>query len=242
MNRDKIMDYLYGEMEQSERLEFEKILTNDHNLQAELQGFKQIRSFLGESKDLIPQPINMVVKTTSTPRRISPWWAVAASLLVLMLAGKILDFRIESHESHLVIGFGPMEMDHENLHTDTDEKYASLQNSIESLRNQLASQQIPSELLESKNVSYTDNQKLAGWIVNAVKQEQSSFEDRLANKILEDQQIYIQGVAQDLMQFWDEQRKNDLQAINSGMQQLVQLLQVPTQDLAQFVNNTQQNY
>ena len=247
MNKENILDYLYGEMDLQARLEFEKKLQNDAALQSELRELQQVRAFLGQSKDIAPNPINMVVNTTHTTRKLSRWWAIAASLLILVVAGKMLDLRIESSGSHLVVGFGPLQSENTTSPEIMKAQYASLQQAITDLQKQISTQAEPR--LQSSMVSETDlseqsqqNQKLAGWIVNAVKQEQSMLENRLSNKILEDQQVYMQGVAQDLMRYWNEQRKDDLQMISTSMQSLVQALQLQPQDLAQFVNNTQQNY
>ena len=75
-----------------------------------------------------------------------------------------------------------------------------------------------------------------------VDKEHATTENRLAAKILEDQQISMQSMAQGLISYWDEQRKKDLQMINSGLENLVQAIQMNSQDLTQFVNNTQYNY
>lgn len=242
MNRERILDYLYDEMTPDLREEFERELRNNAKLQSELRELQEVRSFLSHSTDQVAQPIEMVVKPVTPVRRISRWWAIAASLLLLIAAGKMLDLKVRSQGSGLVIGFGDLEQPDQSINDDLKVQYAQLQGAIQSLQEQLNSYGAPGGDTDVKPVSLSENQKLAGWIVNAMKQEQTSLESRLANKILEDQQVYIQGVAQDLMNYWNEQRKNDLQMINNGMQQLVQALQLPSQDLAQFVNNTQQNY
>lgn len=242
MNRDRILEYLYDEMNPSSKREFETELLNNPKLKKELEELTQVRTFLAQSQDQRPQPLELVVNPVRTTRRISRWWAIAASLLMLIVAGKTFDFRVQTQGSNLVVGFGPYTASEELKSNEQQEQYAKLRSAINDLQKQVSAYAIPSDDATVAPVSLSENQKLAGWIVSAMKQEQSNLESRLANKILEDQQIYMQGVAQNLMNYWNEQRKNDLQMINSGMQQLVQALQLPPQDLAQFVNNTQQNY
>ena len=75
-----------------------------------------------------------------------------------------------------------------------------------------------------------------------MEEQQSTLESRLSNQMLEDQQLYIQSIAQDLIRYWDEQRQNDLEVINDGLQNLAQSIQFSNNDLVQLVNNPRQNY
>lgn len=243
MNKARILDYLYGEMSAVEQKNFEAQLQQDSVLRKEVEELRQVRTFLAGSVDEVPEPITLMINTPPKVKKLSRWWAIAASLLILVVGAKLLNFRVESNASHLVMGFGPMNLAQPTTSPDLQKQYVQLEKAINKLQTQLTGYDlIPPDNETVQPVTLSENQKLAGWIVKTIREEQSGLENRLANKILEDQQMYIQGVAQDMMQYWNEQRKTDMQAINNGMQQLVQLLQLPPQDLAQFVNNTQQNY
>ncbi|MBK8502287.1 MAG: hypothetical protein IPL46_08790 [Saprospiraceae bacterium] len=244
MNREKILDYLYGEMAPDEKVVFEKTIAINAVLQKEIDEFQMVREYLGQSKDQTGSPIQMVVNAPVRRNLWNRWWTVAASLLLLLMAGKFLDLRVTIDQHQLSIGYGNLQSVSVDPNLELQQQYVMLGKSLGDLQSQLASYQEmvshPEQTLPSGQK--VDMRELAKMVGNMVEKEQETTENRLAEKILEDQQIAIQSMAQGLIRYWDEQRKNDLQMINTGMENLVRAVQMNSQDLTQFVNNTQQNY
>ena len=128
-------------------------------------------------------------------------------------------------------------------------EYQELKSGIESLKGQLAAYQLQQKNekdTEPKYVSSTSSQHEQNQLVQLIQKtltdQQSTLETRLSNQLLEEQQIYIQSIAQDLIRYWDDQRQNDLEAINDGLQNLAQSIKFSNNDLVQLVNNPRQNY
>jgi hypothetical protein len=244
MNREKILDYLYGEMTSGEKVQFERSIAENGELRKEIDEFQLVREYLGRSKDHTISPLQMVVKAPVSRNIWNQWWAVAASLLLLLMTGKLLNLRVSVDQSQLSIGYGKVHAAQVNPPIELQEQYVKLEKSLGDLQEQLASYQEmtkePAQTLPSGHA--IDMGYLTKMVGNMVDKEREVKESRLAEKILEDQQISMQSMAQGLIRYWDEQRKNDLQMINSGLENLVQAIQMNSQDLTQFVNNTQQNY
>lgn len=113
----KLMDYLYGEMEPGEKIEFEEKLSEDEDLRKEYETLSSVRQELDILKD------KEVMESFSTWRKPrSPYWfgegskrkmvvfrpitAVAASLVILMLFGYLTNFSVSLNEQGLLLGFG----------------------------------------------------------------------------------------------------------------------------------------
>ncbi len=246
MNNEKLLDYLYGEMSDTEKSDFEKKLALDAHLKNDLEEMQLVRKYLKQSRDQTPQPVKLVVEQPPVRYRFSRWWAVAASLLLLMMAGKLLDLRISLSDQQLVLSYGaapqPENLPYEML----ARQYTDLTKSLDDLKEQFVafdgSQLSHIENIRAVDKSSFDAETLTRSFTATLENQQAGLENRVASKILEEQQIFMQAVAQDLMRYWDEQRKNDLNIINEGMRNLAQSIQLSQQDLAQFVNNTHQNY
>jgi len=112
----ELLDYLYGEMTADEKVEFERKLSEDSDLQKELDALNSVRQELDKLKDKeVMEPFSTWGKSRSSgwfgsnyKRRIivfRPITAVAASLLILMIVGFITNFSISLNEKGLYLGF-----------------------------------------------------------------------------------------------------------------------------------------
>src|SRR5689334_22963566 len=105
------MAFLYGELEGAEKEKMEQYLLTNAEARLEFERFKQLRSMMGKVKDkeVIAPPIFVGDSKQryfwSTPyfKTIS---SIAASLLVIMLVGKMIDLRISTAGHELKISFG----------------------------------------------------------------------------------------------------------------------------------------
>jgi hypothetical protein len=244
MNKEKLLDYLYDEMTEPEKSAFENELVQDSALKKELEEMQMVRGYLKRSQDEISAPVKLVINRPKVRYLRSRWWTIAASLLVLLIAGKLMNLRISLSDQQLLLSYGPVQSEN-TAPGELMESHADLVRTVNQLKEQIAIYGQSMEAItvrEPANQAHQpDNEILVSMLRNSLA-EQKGLENRVAGKILEDQQKYIQAVAQDLIRYWDEQRKNDLRIINEGMQNLVQSIQYGQEDLTQFVNNTYQNY
>lgn len=106
MNKEeRLIAYLYGEMETEERLAFEKELESDPDLRAELGSFQETQSCLQELPDIQPKATILSLGTTTSFdwRRWGTRLAVAASFLLLL---GLTNARMEFSDGSFVIAFG----------------------------------------------------------------------------------------------------------------------------------------
>lgn len=113
-NRD-LMDYLYGEMTYAQKKEFEAQMATDENLRLEYEALKGVR------KELSRLEGTGIMEPTGIWRNGQPGWidnrtsrshsflwsfmAVAASIVMLLIAGYLTSFSLTVNNQGLQIGF-----------------------------------------------------------------------------------------------------------------------------------------
>lgn len=103
MNKqDRLMDYLYGELDEAARRRFEEELAADPALRAELEDFRRVRQFLGALPDVRPQPA-LVTLPAPAWKKWGLRVAVAAGLLLLL---SLLHPRLEVSPGGMVLSLG----------------------------------------------------------------------------------------------------------------------------------------
>lgn len=106
-----LMAYLYGELEATEAEKVQTYLQQNPEALAKLQGFGNVRELMGQvqNKEVIAPPIFM------GDDNVRPLWqstyframvGIAASLLFLMVAGRLLGTEINYQQGELKISFG----------------------------------------------------------------------------------------------------------------------------------------
>jgi hypothetical protein len=111
-----MMAYLYGELEGSEKEKFEQFLLKHEEARAELEKLKGLRSVLSyvEDKEVLAPPIfidnqnskrNLFFQSTPFKTIIG----IAASLLLLLMVGKMTDTRIQFSGNEFKMSFGEVE-------------------------------------------------------------------------------------------------------------------------------------
>lgn len=121
--QNRMMDYLYDEMNPQQKKEFEAFLQTRPELQMELEELAQTRQFLQSAPSEIP-PHKLVImpsseKITGTPpvhkESSSAWrlnqavktvFAVAASILIVMIGASISDLKMGITEAGFYLTFG----------------------------------------------------------------------------------------------------------------------------------------
>jgi len=118
LNR-KLIDYLYGEMNNSEKKEFEELLKKDSELRKEMEELQKMRSDLSllEEKEVM-EPFSIWGGTKSNwlkgrERRqsimLNPITAIAASLVLLMFVGYATNFSVSINSSGFQLSFNKTE-------------------------------------------------------------------------------------------------------------------------------------
>lgn len=99
--KDRLMDYLYGEMSDSERQAFESWLATQPEVGRELEALRQTRQQLQAAAPIAP-----VVRLAPPPRLRTGGWQRVAAVALLVLALWAFNFRADYHDGRLSLQFG----------------------------------------------------------------------------------------------------------------------------------------
>ena len=126
--KERLIDYLYGEMTEAERREFEELLSQDEEMRAEWNALQQTRSRLAELPEIRPEA---TVVTIEAPRpRWSKWgWRAGAAAAVLLLLS-LLNPRLEIGSNGLVLALGAPAPAETNAPTTDEASMANLQEQL----------------------------------------------------------------------------------------------------------------
>jgi hypothetical protein len=236
MDNNKIMDYLYGEMSEEEKSQFEIKMREDDALKREVESINEVRSFLQEHKD---EPLPSTTTIVEKPARIyhfSKWWAIAASLLLLLIAGKVLDFRVKTGDGQLVMGFGPIE---ENAVIEpiqpgfTAEQLEGILVSFkDEIRSELDKQ---AELMVQSDQKISDQRDEMNRWMNQVQLDQSQLAEALWNAYDSDKNLFTTRLVNDFIKYNETQRQEDLEMINKGFSDLARMIKMNIDPAAHLV-------
>lgn len=271
--RIKLMEYLYGEMSTEKRLAFEKELETDPELKKEMNELKQIRSGLSwlEDKEVM-EPFFLSGRPRSNGwtrpfgRRafimFKPYVAIAAMLILVLIVGYLVNFRITYGDNGLYMGFDQATPQQEQSLT-RDEVLNLVKNEIAGnnalIMNRLESTE---EDLNTRFASLQQEQKqtpevrLADQVVTQdeldqyyqlVRDSNAALIENFLQTSTEQQQEYFQAVLTQFSDYLREQREEDLRLIRRSIVSLKesqdQQKQETEQILTTLINNvnTQNN-
>lgn len=238
MKKEQIVDFLYEEMSEQEKIDMLSSLESNTQLSQKIAELQDVRSFLQTSKD-IPVLTEVPVPTPKPSRSIfrSRWWAIAASLLVLLVAGKLLDIRLTWDERQLSMGFGEYK-DRSVSQLETQQQLATLQATLVSLQERLDAQEevVPVQKEANDSIDNETYERLLASLQQTIRNENQTLKQNLAEQIQSEQNAHVENLLSNVMDYWDAQRREDLKMINDGIMNLAGALNVPTNDLAQNVN------
>ena len=121
------MAYLYGELEEDERRQFDQYILQNPEAQIELEKFRNLRSVLSsvEDKEVIAPPIVIGGETAANGNGRQLFWSspylraiasIAASLLLIILVGKLTgaEITVTNREFRLSFGTTPTPVKEQN--------------------------------------------------------------------------------------------------------------------------------
>ncbi len=238
MKKEQIVDFLYEEMSDQERIDMLSSLESNTQLSQKIAELEDVRSFLQTSKDVTVQA-EVPIPTPKRSRSIlhTRWWAIAASLLLLLVAGKLLDVRVTWDERQFSMGYGE-EQEDAGGQLAMQQQLATLQTALASLQEKLDAQEAiaPVQTVDTESIDDKTYQKLLASLQQTIRNENLTLKQNLAEQIQSEQNAHVESLLSNVMDYWDAQRREDLKMINDGILNLAGALNVPTNDLAQNVN------
>ncbi|MDH3649472.1 MAG: hypothetical protein OEQ53_07295 [Saprospiraceae bacterium] len=244
MNDRDWIDYLYGEMTEEDVSKFEERMDSDPVAQKKLESFRQMRFLMHQHEDVKPTGTPMIV--VQQPKSWLRWTAIAASLLVLLVAGRLLDFRVSVDDGLIQLSYGQAHEAKPNesvILAQLNEQKNEWQSSINMLRSdlQLAMQQMQANSTDQPTTKFADYRYVESALHDLQGQNQQ-MADQLVESLRREQNENTEALINDLLRYWDEQRKADLQLVNDGLQNLAQSIQLSSDTYAQLIQQPFENY
>jgi hypothetical protein len=270
-----LMAYLYDELSGEEKNVVERYLKENPTAMKDLESLRHLRKMLStmEDKEVIAPPI---VMEDSNQRFLwnAPYFktvmSIAASLLLLMVAGKLLDVQVNYGNKQVSFSFGmPVQevvtpaasglsaeevqkMINSSMQQNNHVVQASLQESQEkvdaSISKNLAmnSAKINNLVQQAARASQDEIRQFVAGLQN---QNQQLVKDYFQLSSA-DQQKYIEGLLVDFSKYLQQQRNNDLETIQTrltGLEQNTTVFKQETEQiLASIISNgkgtTNKNY
>jgi len=264
-NETELMAFLYGELEGAEKEQVEQYLVEHPETRLEVERLRQVRTMLSQVKDkeVIAPPI-FVGNSKQHFLWQAPYFktiiSVAASLLLILLVGRISGMRILYHNSELRISFGGMQ---EAKPTDAVQpavaslSEAEVQAMINASLNQnnTAMQSSWKETQKQLDASITKNLALSSGKIDKLMREASlasqneirQFVSGLQTENLklvknyfklsgDEQKQYIESLLVDFSKYLQQQRSDDLQLVQTRLNSLEQNTDVFKQETEQILS------
>ena len=233
-----LVAYLYGELEDEEQKKMEAYLLDNPSEKKRLEDWKETRSWMSklEDKEVLAPPI--IINDSHT----RPLWreryfrmtvGIAASFLLLLVAARLTGLSATYQQGELRIGFGGREKVQQPAPGLTAEKvgemiYASLHDNNSLLQASLGQDRKSLEESIQKNLHANSNK------IDRLMQSASATQERQVRqfvgqiqtdnlKLMKDyaqlssagQKEYIENLLVDFSKYLQEQRKQDLQIIQT---------------------------
>jgi hypothetical protein len=247
-DENDLMAYLYGELEGSEKEALDKYLFEHPEARIELERLQQMRSMLGQMKDkeVIAPPI-FVGENKQRFIWNAPYLktivSIAASLLLIILAGKLAGMKIQYQESALRISFGGDQVVNGNATQSsapaiasltTEEVQAMINASLD--KNNLAMQSSLKETQQQLDASITkslaqNSNKIDKLVRDASVASQDQIRQFVSGMQTENLQLvknyfklssdeqkqYIESLLVDFSKYLQQQRNDDLQVVQTRL-------------------------
>lgn len=247
-DKERLIDYLYGEMDEVEKRQFEKILADDPNLQAELAALGRTRKRLAGLPDIQPEPL--IVSLPSSAINWKKWGLRIASVAAALLLLSVFNARLEWENGRLTFSMGkvkteaptvnPNEVLLAHLQARLLEKEQELDLKLERLDSSWQSRL----LVRDQQLQQSWNQQLASYrtkrqadmkrFVQQLREEEMPELAGLVQNLQMEQKEELRLLLSEFWEYWQETRQADLQSIESefvNVYQNVELNQTETEEI-----------
>jgi hypothetical protein len=262
-NENDWLAYLYGELESPEREKVEQYLLSNADARKEFEQFKQLRSMMSHvaDKEVIAPPI-FVGDSKQRYLWNSPYFktvlSIAASFLLIMMAAKLIGVQISASEGEFRMSFGKTVEKQEIAPSTATLTQAEVQQMINSSLNQnnTAMQTSWKETQEKLDQSIRSNlASNSGKIDKLVRQASAASQDQIREYVSTlqaenaamvknylqlsstDQKEYIEDLLVDFAKFIQQQRQDDLQVVQSKLNNIEQNTNVFKQETEQILSS-----
>ena len=270
-----LMAYLYGELEGAEKEKVERYLFEHPEARTELEKLQQVRHVMSHVKDkeVIAPPI--VIGHSNKIYWNSPYvktiLAIAASLLLIMVMGRLTDTHISLGDRQLKISFGDVKSQRvQNVADDQSISSGLTANDVQEMINSSLTQNneamkaswnetqqkldasIQQNLADNSNridqlmkqASSASQEQIQGFLASAQTENMRLVKDYFQLSAT-DQKQYLEDLLVDFAKYLQQQRTDDLRIVQSRLNNLEQntdqFKQETEQILSSIISTTNSN-
>lgn len=264
------MAYLYGEMDDTDRRRFDQYILDNPDAHQELQRFQNLRNILSdvEDKEVIAPPIVIGGEPANSAGSRRPlFWntpylrtvvSVAASLLLVILAGKLSDahLQVSNHGLSLTFGAVPRGPETETIASALSEEEvqqminASLEKNNLRVEESLEETQrkLDASIRKTLAVNSGNIQKLVSEASLASQQQISEYVETIRSENMQqvkdyfqltssEQKQYIENLLVDFAKYLQQQRNDDLRLVQTRMNSIEQDTDLFRQETEQILSS-----
>ncbi len=260
-----LMAYLYGEVEGQEKERIEQYLLQNPEARKDFENLKSVRKIMTslEDKEVIAPPIFVDPQEKHVAFWNSPYFktvmSIAASLLLIMVVGKVTDTRIHYAGNELKISFGDVQRTQQEsiqqtaslTQTQVQEMInSSLNRNDSSLQVKWKDSQQKLDASIRRNLSQ-NSEKLDKLVHEASSASQLQIQEYVAGmqnenmKLVKDyfqltstdQKKYIEDLLIDFAKYMKQQQSNDLQVVQARLNSLEKNTSIFKQETEQILSS-----
>lgn len=262
-DKQELMAYLYDELEGAEKERVEQYLVEHPEDLKELQQLRGVSSMLRSVKDkeVIAPPIFI---PDANERRFwdAPYFktvtSIAASLLIVLLVGKLMGTRVTVSESEFRISFGDQpvergespavaslteravqEMINQSLQANNSQLTANWEESQKQLQQSInGSLVINSDKMDQliKQASGASREQVSEFVATMQAENMKMVKDYFALTSNEQKQ-YIEGLLVDFAKYLQQQRKDDMQLVEMRINNIERNTNIFQQETEQILTS-----
>lgn len=261
------MAYLYGELEGKDKEKIEQYILENDDARARLEQYQKLRGMMSlvEDKEVIAPPI-FVGDAKQRFLWNTPYFrmivSIAASLLLILLVGKLTGARIIVSDNQFTLGFGeikpetqPVDEPEEPVPTLTASEVQEMINAS-LIENNVAIQASLKESQQKIDASIKKNLAAnSGYIDQLVREAASASQDQVRQYVAgiqsenmrlvkdyfqltaEEQKKYMQDLLVDFTRYLQQQRASDLQMVQTQLKSLQQNTDIFKQETEQILTS-----
>lgn len=261
------MAYLYNEMEPAERERMEHYLLSHPDARRELEQYQHLRQMMGSvsDKEVIAPPI-VVGETRQRFLWNSPYLktviSIAASLLIIMLAGRLTGIQMSLNNNEFRISFGSPQPSRDGVKQNEEVNPSLTSQEVQQMinaslnDNNLAMQASWNETQQKLGASIKKNLASTSGQINKLVSEashasQEQIRQYVSNMQAENSQMmknyfrlssseqkdYIEHLLVDFAKYLQQQRQDDLQLVQSRLNSIEENTDVFKQETEQILTS-----
>lgn len=264
------MAYLYGELDEKEKQKFDQYLIANPEARLEIEKFQNLRKVLSgvEDKEVLAPPIVIsdasgntarggIIRFLNTPyfRTVA---SIAASLLIIILAGKLTGINIKVSDQQITLSFGavPQTTEKEPVTAGLTQDEVQQLISVSLEKNNMQVQASLEETSKKLDASIRRNLALNSGNIDKLVKEASGASQEQIRQYVEmirtenmqqvkdylqltstEQKQYIENLLVDFSKYLQQQRNDDLQLVQTRMNSLEQNTNLFKQETEQILSS-----